>query len=118
MTRLFPTKTVSRGAMKIQTRGLNEAIRWDQDVDVLVLGSGAAGMTAALVSAREGAKTLLCEKSPHIGGTSALSGGTVWIPGSTQTNKAGIKDSKEDGLRFLRSEVPYASVCDMQRAYI
>jgi 3-oxosteroid 1-dehydrogenase len=104
--------------MNIQTRGSSEAIRWDQEVDVLVLGSGAAGMTAALVSAQEGAKTLLCEKSPYIGGTSALSGGTVWIPGSTQTNKAGIKDSKEDGLRFLRSEVPYASVGDMQRAYI
>jgi 3-oxosteroid 1-dehydrogenase len=104
--------------MNIQTRGLSDAVRWDQEVDVLVLGSGAAGMTAALVSAHEGAKTLLCEKSPHIGGTSALSGGTVWIPGSTQTNKAGIKDTKEDGLRFLRSEVPYASVGDMQRAYI
>jgi len=51
----------------------------------LVIGSGAAGLTAALVAATEGARTLLCEKTDLIGGTSARSGGTLWIPASDQT---------------------------------
>ena len=91
---------------------------WDETVDVLVVGAGAAGMTAALTSSLKGARTLLCEKSPYVGGTSAWSGGTVWIPGSTQAKRAGMKDSVEDGLRFLQSEVPYKSNEDLLRAYI
>lgn len=104
--------------MTSQNKTLDSENLWDREVDVLVIGSGASGMTAALVSALEGARTLLCEKAALLGGTSALSGGTVWIPGSTQTNRAGLPDSKEDGLRFLKAEVPYKSNEDLQRAYI
>lgn len=104
--------------MEMQARQSLSLTQWDQEVDVLVIGSGAAGMTAALVAALEGAQTLLCEKASTVGGTSALSGGTVWIPGSTQTNRVGLPDTKEDGLRFLNSEVPYKSNDDMSRAYI
>jgi succinate dehydrogenase/fumarate reductase flavoprotein subunit len=104
--------------MGTQVSGSRRVAQWDQEVDVLVIGSGAAGMTAALVSSLQGARTLLCEKAPVVGGTSALSGGTVWIPGSTQTNRAGLLDTKEDGLRFLKAEVPYKSNEEMERAYI
>ena len=52
------------------------------EVDVLVVGAGAAGMTAALVSSLEGLDVLLCEKSDRVGGTSATSAGTVWVPGT------------------------------------
>jgi succinate dehydrogenase/fumarate reductase flavoprotein subunit len=55
-------------------------VRWDREVDVLVAGAGAAGMTAALVAAIEGLSVLLCEKSQQVGGTTATSAGTVWIP--------------------------------------
>jgi succinate dehydrogenase/fumarate reductase flavoprotein subunit len=67
--------------------------RWDLEVDLLVTGAGAAGMTAALVGALEGLKTLLCEKSDMVGGTTATSAGTVWIPGSRQSQLAGVPDS-------------------------
>jgi succinate dehydrogenase/fumarate reductase flavoprotein subunit len=104
--------------MNAQMEGARRSAVWDQEVDVLVIGSGAAGMTAALVSALEGARTLLCEKASVLGGTSALSGGTIWIPGSTQTNQSGLPDTKEDGLRFLKAEVPFKSNEDLQHAYI
>src|SRR5580693_4650948 len=51
-------------------------------VDVLVAGSGAAGLTAALAAAANGSSVLLVERGEHLGGTTALSGGRVWVPGN------------------------------------
>ena len=61
---------------------------WDGETDLLVIGAGAAGMTAALVGALEGLRVVLCEKSGMVGGTTATSAGTVWIPGSRQSERA------------------------------
>ncbi|HLU91628.1 MAG TPA: FAD-dependent oxidoreductase, partial [Pedomonas sp.] len=55
---------------------------WDHEVDVLVVGSGAGGLTAALVAADASANVLVIEKSDEFGGTSATSGGGIWIPNS------------------------------------
>jgi succinate dehydrogenase/fumarate reductase flavoprotein subunit len=57
---------------------------FDEEFDVVVLGAGAGGMTAALVAAQAGARTLLVEKTAQAGGTTARSGGAVWIPGNHQ----------------------------------
>jgi succinate dehydrogenase/fumarate reductase flavoprotein subunit len=73
--------------------------RWDLETDLLVIGAGAAGMTAALVGALEGLKTILCEKSDMVGGTTATSAGTVWIPGSRQSS--GVPDSVEQARTYL-----------------
>jgi succinate dehydrogenase/fumarate reductase flavoprotein subunit len=75
--------------------------RWDLEVDLLVVGAGAAGMTAALVGALEGLKTVLCEKSNMVGGTTATSAGTVWIPGSVQSKAAGVPDTIEAARNYL-----------------
>jgi succinate dehydrogenase/fumarate reductase flavoprotein subunit len=75
--------------------------RWDLETDLLVIGAGAAGMTAALVGALEGLKTILCEKSDMVGGTTATSAGTVWIPGSRQSRAAGVPDSVEQARTYL-----------------
>ncbi|MBS0336719.1 MAG: FAD-dependent oxidoreductase [Proteobacteria bacterium] len=56
------------------------AAAFDAEYDLVVLGSGASGLTAALVAAVEGAKVLVLESTPYVGGTSARSSGTVWIP--------------------------------------
>jgi succinate dehydrogenase/fumarate reductase flavoprotein subunit len=78
---------------------------WDDEVDLLVIGAGAGGMTAALVGSLEGLRVLLCEKTAVVGGTTSTSGGTTWVPGSSQSVKAGVPDSAEDAARFLVSVV-------------
>src|SRR3954447_9959918 len=75
--------------------------KWDLETDLLVVGAGAAGMTAALVGTREGVKTMLCEKSGMVGRTTATSAGTVWIPGSRQSEAAGVPDSVEAAKTYL-----------------
>ena len=69
----------------------------------MVVGAGAAGMTAALVGALEGLKVILCEKSDQVGGTTATSAGTVWIPGSRQSAAAGVPDTIEAAKTYLRA---------------
>ena len=77
----------------------------DTSVDVLVVGSGAAGMTAALAAAKQGLETLLVEKSEYFGGSTARSGGGVWVPGNYALQAAGIDDSPEAQKQYLDSIV-------------
>ncbi len=76
------------------------------DVDVIVVGAGAAGLAAACVAAAEGLATLLLEKSPLVGGTTAVSGGMVWIPANPKMAAAGIADSVDDARRYLEQCAP------------
>lgn len=69
--------------------------------DVLVLGTGAAGLTAALVAAHEGAHVGLFEKAALVGGTSALSGGVVWLPHNRVARQRGVQDSREQAIAYL-----------------
>ena len=64
--------------------------QWDMQVDVLVVGSGAGGLLAGLVAADNHAEVLIIEKDRQWGGTSATSGGGIWIPGSDQAKAAGF----------------------------
>lgn len=76
--------------------------RWDEEVDVLVVGSGAGGMVAALRAADLGARALLIEKSRLYGGATAMSGGVVWIPNNHMMAAVGIDDSEEEAVAYLR----------------
>jgi hypothetical protein len=69
--------------------------------DVIVLGTGAAGLTAALSAAHSGATVGLFEKAAHVGGTTALSGGVVWLPDNPLAREAGVKDSREQAMAYL-----------------
>jgi 3-oxosteroid 1-dehydrogenase len=71
--------------------------------DVVVLGSGAAGLTAALAAAVEGATVAVFEKADQVGGTTAWSGAGIWIPGNQLAHEAGVEDSKDRGLEYLLS---------------
>ena len=86
----------------------------EEQVDLLVIGSGAGGLLSALVAADHGAKVLVVEKEPLWGGTSATSGGGIWIPASDQAREAGFEDSKEEAFRYVRSlsadNVPDANI--------
>ena len=71
-------------------------------MDILVVGSGGGGMTAALIAKDLGNDTLLIEKGAFYGGSTALSGGAVWVPSSHLMKQAGIKDSPEEALTYLK----------------
>jgi 3-oxosteroid 1-dehydrogenase len=75
---------------------------WDREVDVVVLGSGAAGLTAALTAAVHGASVELCEKAATVGGTSAVSGGIVWIPAHHRVPEGEL--TVADALSYLRAQ--------------
>ena len=74
-----------------------------QTYDVIVLGTGAAALTAAIRAADEGATVGLFEKADTVGGTSAWSGGMVWIPMNPHMAELGIDDSREEVMRYLDS---------------
>lgn len=71
--------------------------------DLIVLGSGAAGLTAALTAAENGARVLVVEKGEKLGGTSAWSGGQIWIPCNPHQKAYGKEDSREKALTYLAS---------------
>jgi 3-oxosteroid 1-dehydrogenase len=78
---------------------------WDCTTDLLVVGSGAGAMTAALVARREGLDSLVVEKTPYFGGSSALSGGGLWVPNSPLMAEAGLSDSFEQARTYLDATV-------------
>jgi len=91
---------------------------FDEEVDLLVVGSGAGGLTAALRAALAGAKVLLVEKSSLWGGTSATSGGGIWIPGSHLAAAIGQPDNLDDAFHYIRA-LTADNVADAQiRAYV
>ncbi len=81
----------------------NTRLRNTEDVDLLVLGAGAAGMTAALTGAVLGMRVALVEKTDQVGGTSALSAGSVWAPASHHSPPG--QDSFDEALTYLRNAV-------------
>src|SRR5258706_712497 len=76
---------------------------FDRTVDLLVIGSGAGAMVAAVRAAQHGGDVLVVEKGSLWGGTSATSGGGIWIPGSHIAARAGHEDNLEDAFRYVRA---------------
>jgi 3-oxosteroid 1-dehydrogenase len=76
---------------------------WDREVDVLVVGTGAAGMTAAIAAADAGAKVLIVESTAKWGGTTALSGGGLWMPGNPLMR--GLGDTPEKALTYMEAAI-------------
>ena len=91
---------------------------WNSETDLLVIGAGAAGMTAALVGALEGLKVILCEKSEMVGGTTSTSAGSVWIPGSRQSKKAGVPDSIASAKTYLAGMLPEGTSDERLSAFL
>jgi 3-oxosteroid 1-dehydrogenase len=76
---------------------------WDESVDVVVMGSGAAGQCAALRAADLGLRVLVLEKGDTWGGSSAMSGGAIWIPSNASARRKGLEDSEDAGVEYLRT---------------
>lgn len=86
--------------------------------DLVVVGSGVAGLSAAVFAALEGAKVLVVESTEYLGGTSALSGGTVWAPLSRTGATINAEDSREKVSAFLDSAVGDFGDKDMREAFL
>ncbi|TNE46043.1 MAG: FAD-binding protein [Deltaproteobacteria bacterium] len=94
---------------------------YDVEADVLVVGSGAAGMVAALKAKEEGLEPILIESTELLGGNSAISGGGVWIPNNHVIKRAGQTDSYEEAREYLDlcvGDVGPASSSERRHAYL
>jgi 3-oxosteroid 1-dehydrogenase len=73
------------------------------ETDVLIIGSGAAGLTAALAAHAGGARVCVIDKGEQLGGTAAISGGVIWIANNPRMQEAGMADSAEEALAYFTS---------------
>ncbi|MGN5236436.1 MULTISPECIES: FAD-dependent oxidoreductase [unclassified Rhodococcus (in: high G+C Gram-positive bacteria)] len=80
----------------------NQMSRWNAECDVLVVGSGAAALSAAVTAAVDGARVQVLEKESVLGGTTGVSGGAIWIPNNRHLAPAGLQDSREDAISYIR----------------
>jgi 3-oxosteroid 1-dehydrogenase len=88
------------------------------EFDVVVAGSGAAGMTAALTAAQLGLSALVIEKAGAFGGSTARSGGGIWAPGNAVLRQAGIADTSEQAGAYLAYVAGADAPAEMRRAFL
>ncbi|MCH2174057.1 FAD-binding protein, partial [Myxococcota bacterium] len=89
---------MTRGAARLFTQ---PRARWAYGVEGGGVGAGGAALTAATLAHDGGAKTLVLEKSDMIGGTTAVSGGVMWLPGNHHMTGAGVPDSREEAIAYI-----------------
>ena len=98
---------------------MTDDLAWHREADVIVLGSGGAALTAAIAAYDFGAKdVVILEKSGMVGGTTAMSGGMLWIPNNLYQQAAGIADSDEDVVAYLDALAPGALDPDTLGAFL
>src|SRR5262249_32670777 len=78
---------------------------WDSTVDFVIAGSGGGGMVAALTASNAGATALVLEKQELVGGSTAMSGGIVWVPNNPVMQADGVPDSYEDAMAHFEAVV-------------
>jgi 3-oxosteroid 1-dehydrogenase len=86
--------------------------------DVVVVGSGAAGMTAALTAAKQGLSCVVVEKAPTFGGSAARSGAGIWIPNNPVILAAGVPDTPAKAAAYLAAVVGPDVPADRQHAFL
>lgn len=94
---------------------------WDDEIDVLVVGTGAAGLSAAIAAADAGSKVLLVEGTDRWGGTTMRSGGGLWMPANPLMARDGVDDSVEKALTYLDAVVEDAGPAtspERKRAFV
>lgn len=90
----------------------------NSEYDVIIVGSGGGALTAAITARLGGLSALVVEKTPLLGGATALSGGGVWIPDNVFLREAGVKDSAQDIWAYLQATVGNRVAPERLRAYV
>jgi succinate dehydrogenase/fumarate reductase flavoprotein subunit len=90
----------------------------ERHCDVLVIGSGASGLAAAVTAAHQGLDVLVAEKTDQLGGTSAWSGGWLWIPRNPLARAEGIDDSEQAVETYLCAELGVDALDERQQAFL
>ena len=93
-------------------------VNFNESVDIVVIGSGAAGLTAALSAVKSGSKVVVLEKSGKLGGNTSISGGQVWVPNNHLMLEAGIPDSEEAAHAYLEKVVDGTTSRDVIDVFI
>jgi len=88
------------------------------DWDAIIVGSGAAGLTAAITAAKRGARVVVLEKTAYFGGTTAISGGGIWIPGNHLAMAAGLPDPEGAAKHYIQALVPEGLHEDVLDSYL
>lgn len=88
------------------------------ECDVLVIGSGASGLAAAVTAAHHGLTVIVAEKAGQLGGTSAWSGGWLWVPRNPLALAEGVVEHGDAPERYLRAQTHVAALCPRQRAFL
>lgn len=88
------------------------------DYDLVVAGSGIAGLAAAIIAQAKGLRVIIIEKTGLVGGTSAYSGGVVWVPNSCQNIAAGVDDSPARAKQYLDSTIATSHEDEARLHYI
>jgi len=91
---------------------------WDETVDFLVVGAGGGGMTAAIRAHDLGAETLIVEKAPVYGGSTAWSGGVIWVPNNPCMGELELPDSADEGFSYLERITAGSSTPERLRTYV
>lgn len=101
MCRLTQAQAGSEGKEQGMIRHLPQ--QWDLEADVVAVGSGGGGLASAITAHDHGASALVLERSDQVGGVTAYSMGEVWVPGNHLAKAAGIEDSIENGIRYVKN---------------
>ena len=94
------------------------ALLTGDDVDLLVVGAGGAGLSAAVYGTVAGLRTAVIERSDVVGGTTAYTAGTTWVPGTRHADAVGAVDSREEVEAFLDASVGPHSPADLRAAFL
>jgi 3-oxosteroid 1-dehydrogenase len=95
-----------------------DTLDWTLETDVVVVGTGGAGLMAALAARDAGASVILLEKSALVGGTTAISGGVIWVPNNPQMKAHGIGDSREEAIAYMMRIADGRSTLELTERYL
>lgn len=103
--------------MKVVRQGL-QGIADGESFDVVVVGAGGAGLSAALFAAIDGAKVLIVERTEYVGGTTAWSAGTTWVPGTAHGKRVNPHDTLDAAATYLDNAVGERTPASVRQAFL